>query len=374
MLGIETVAVHPADDAACAARAPGRRGGRCRAPVRRPTSTSSDRRRGRRRRAATRVHPGYGFLAERPELRRARAPPPACASSARRRRRWPCSATRPRPARWRASWACRCWPAPTARPSPDEARAPAWPPSDGAVMVKAVAGGGGRGMRPVDPRRRTCPRRCERCAHRGGRGLRRRRALRRAAGAPGPARRGPGRRRRHGRRGHLGDRDCSLQRRRQKLIEIAPAPALPDELRARLSAAAARAGPCGRLPRAWHRRVPGPTEGRRSRFIEVNPRIQVEHTVTEQVTGLDLVEVAAAHRRRRHPRRARPRRSSRHAARRRRAGPGQRRDPAAGRHGCCRATARSPRSSRPPGAASASTPRATRATPSARATTRCWPR
>ena len=86
----------------------------------------------------------------------------------------------------------------------------------------------------------------------------------------------------------LGDRDCSLQRRRQKLIEIAPA-ALTGEVRARLSAAAAKL--IGSAGYAGLATVEFLVQDDEIAFLEVNPRLQVEHTVTEQVTGLDLVEV-----------------------------------------------------------------------------------
>lgn len=85
----------------------------------------------------------------------------------------------------------------------------------------------------------------------------------------------------------LGDRDCSIQRRRQKLIEIAPAPGLAGPLRERLHAEAARL-----LASADYRSL-GTVEflvtGNDHVLLEVNPRIQVEHTITEAVTGLDLV-------------------------------------------------------------------------------------
>ncbi|WP_210604623.1 acetyl-CoA carboxylase family protein [Brevibacterium oceani] len=85
----------------------------------------------------------------------------------------------------------------------------------------------------------------------------------------------------------LGDRDCSIQRRRQKLIEIAPAPNLPDEMRARLHADAARlTESVGYSSLATVEFLVGHDD---YHLLEVNPRIQVEHTVTEAVTGLDLV-------------------------------------------------------------------------------------
>jgi len=90
---------------------------------------------------------------------------------------------------------------------------------------------------------------------------------------------------------HLGNRDCTLQRRHQKLIEIAPAPGLPRSLCARIEQAAVR------LARAAGYSSLGTFEflvevaKDRFYFIEANARLQVEHTVTEAVTGLDLVHL-----------------------------------------------------------------------------------
>jgi acetyl-CoA/propionyl-CoA carboxylase biotin carboxyl carrier protein len=92
----------------------------------------------------------------------------------------------------------------------------------------------------------------------------------------------------HGNVIHLGERDCTIQRRHQKLVEETPSPAVDDELRERIGAIAVEAA------RAVRYRSAGTIEGLLSRegeyfFLEMNTRIQVEHTVTELATGLDLV-------------------------------------------------------------------------------------
>jgi len=92
----------------------------------------------------------------------------------------------------------------------------------------------------------------------------------------------------HGHAIHLGERDCTIQRRHQKLVEETPSPAVDDELRARIGQIAVDAA------RAAGYRSAGTVEGLLTPegeyfFMEMNTRIQVEHTVTEAVTGLDLV-------------------------------------------------------------------------------------
>jgi acetyl-CoA/propionyl-CoA carboxylase biotin carboxyl carrier protein len=92
----------------------------------------------------------------------------------------------------------------------------------------------------------------------------------------------------HGNVIHLGERDCTIQRRHQKLVEETPSPAVSDELRERIGGIAVDAA------RAVGYRSAGTIEGLLSRegeyfFLEMNTRIQVEHTVTELVTGLDLI-------------------------------------------------------------------------------------
>ena len=95
----------------------------------------------------------------------------------------------------------------------------------------------------------------------------------------------------HGNLVHLYERDCSVQRRHQKVVEIAPRRNLDPELRdahLRRGRAPGRARPRYATP-ARSSSSSTPTRGE-FYFIEVNPRIQVEHTVTEVVTGIDIVK------------------------------------------------------------------------------------
>ncbi|WP_433527481.1 carboxyl transferase domain-containing protein [Nocardia pseudovaccinii] len=155
------------------------------------------------------------------------------------------------------------------------------------VMLKAAAGGGGRGMRAVHTAD-TLAESLERCRAEARAGFGDDTVYAEALATDA----------RHieiqviadGHRATtLGDRDCSIQRRHQKLVEIAPAPNLPAALRERLHHNAIRIAEsvsCRGVitveflvtaTDAW--------------FLEVNPRLQVEHTVTEAVTGVDLVAV-----------------------------------------------------------------------------------
>jgi pyruvate carboxylase len=92
----------------------------------------------------------------------------------------------------------------------------------------------------------------------------------------------------HGNVVHLFERDCSVQRRHQKVVELAPAKDLPEETRqAILNDAVA-------LAKSVNYRNAGTAEflvdqDNRHYFIEINPRIQVEHTITEEITGIDIV-------------------------------------------------------------------------------------
>ena len=166
----------------------------------------------------------------------------------------------------------------------------------GAMMIKAIAGGGGRGMRVVRDAGEVEPAfvRCasEAQAAFGDGGLYVERIIE-------PAR--------HieiqvlaDRQGgliHLWDRDCSLQRRHQKLIEIAPSPNLSEALRGRLIEASLQLARAAEYDSLGTFEFLVEPEHDRFVFIEANARLQVEHTITEEVTGVDLVraqiEVAA---------------------------------------------------------------------------------
>jgi pyruvate carboxylase len=94
----------------------------------------------------------------------------------------------------------------------------------------------------------------------------------------------------HGNLVHLFERDCSVQRRHQKVVEIAPAPNLDPEVRQALCDAALAIGREVNYENAGTVEFLVDAETNQFYFIEVNPRIQVEHTVTEQVTGVDIVK------------------------------------------------------------------------------------
>ena len=155
------------------------------------------------------------------------------------------------------------------------------------LIVKATAGGGGRGMTIV-ARRRRAPRRVP--VHPGGRQV----------GLPGRPR-VPGALSRparhvevqvlcdgHGNAVHLGNRDCSVQRRHQKLVEETPSPGLPAATALRMGeAAATAAAAAGYVGVGTFEFLVG--EKGDFYFMEINCRLQVEHPVTEMVTGMDLV-------------------------------------------------------------------------------------
>ncbi len=160
----------------------------------------------------------------------------------------------------------------------------------GAIVIKAVAGGGGRGIRVV-----------ERAAELESAYARCRSEARNAFGIDDVYAEELLRSARHveiqivgdgsGVVVSLGERECTLQRRQQKLVEMAPSPSLAPSLRSRLVEAALKMASELRYKGlgTFEFLVEGDGDAARFAFIEANPRLQVEHTVTEEVTGLDLV-------------------------------------------------------------------------------------
>ena len=233
------------------------------------------------------IHPGYGFLAENAEFARACAdndlvfigPSPECIE--------------------------RMGDKSTARETMKRCGVPTVPGSDGIVetveeaarfaervgypvLIKATAGGGGKGMRevhdPADLEAQSKAARTEAAAAFGNDGV----YLEKLVLSP-----------RHvevqvlgdafGNRIALCERDCSVQRRHQKLIEEAPSPALSDDLRRAMSVAAVKA------VRAVDYQSAGTVEfllapDGRFCFMEMNTRVQVEHPVTEMITGTDIIK------------------------------------------------------------------------------------
>jgi acetyl-CoA carboxylase biotin carboxylase subunit len=245
-----------------------------------------------RRVGADAIHPGYGFLSEKAEFATAVGVaglifigPPASAIDAMGNK------TRARDNMQRAG--VPCVPGnngvdgkgfPTAEAALQAAQAIGFP-----VMLKAAAGGGGKGMRLVEGEAKFT------AAYNGAR--------REAQSAFGDdtvyLEKAVIRPRhvevqvfgdKHGNVVHLFERDCSVQRRHQKVIEEAPSPAVSPELRARMGEVACRAA------RAVGYVGAGTCEFLLSQdgsfyFLEMNTRLQVEHPVTEMITGLDLVRL-----------------------------------------------------------------------------------
>jgi len=220
------------------------------------------------------IHPGYGFLAESPEFAEAVilagirfvGPPPAALRSAGDKLE--------------------------AKRIAAEAGVPVVPSGEPGevgfpLMIKAAAGGGGRGMRLVrTPEELEDARASARREAASGFGddrvfneryVERPRHVEIQLLADG-----------HGTAIHLGERDCSVQRRHQKVLEESPSPAVSDDLRAQMGESAIA------FARAVEYENAGTAEfmlaGEEFFFLELNARIQVEHPVTELVTGIDLVE------------------------------------------------------------------------------------
>src|SRR3954453_6753651 len=236
------------------------------------------------------IYPGYGFLSENPDLAR------ACDAAGITFIGPPADVLQLAGNKVRALQAAKAAGIPTLRSTPpsadlDELLAGAegmgFP-----VFVKAVAGGGDRGMRRIDD-----PSQLRELVSA---------AMREAEGAFGDPtafiEQAVGRPRHievkilahtQGTPLHLYERDCSIQRRHQKVVEIAPAPNISEELRAALCRDAVKFAESINYSCAGTVEFLVETEGARAGqhvFIEMNPRIQVEHTVTEEITDVDLVQ------------------------------------------------------------------------------------
>ena len=243
------------------------------------------------------IHPGYGFLAENPAFAR------ACAEA---------GITFVGPTvemlelfgdKARARTAAAAANVPILRGvdaavSLEEARTFFESLNGGAMMIKALAGGGGRGTRAVttlDELEETYERCTSEALSAFGNGdlyveqfiPRARHIEVQILGDQ------------HGAITHLGERECSIQRRYQKIVEVAPAPNLPDALRSQIIEAALRLarsvgysnlGTFEFLVDASDPTSDATRGGQPFAFIEANARLQVEHTVTEAVTGVDIVQ------------------------------------------------------------------------------------
>ncbi|MSU88337.1 ATP-grasp domain-containing protein [Rhodobacteraceae bacterium 2CG4] len=237
------------------------------------------------------IHPGYGFLSENPEFVEAVVAaglvfvgPSAAAIRA--------MGLKDRAKALMAEAGVPVVPGYHGRDQDDallaaQAEAIGWP-----VLIKAVAGGGGKGMRRVD-----------RAGDFADALAGARREARQAFGNADVLIEKFVARPRHieiqvvgdgSRALHLWERDCSMQRRHQKVIEEAPAPGMTDAVRAAMGAAAVRAaeaiGYAGAGTVEFIADGSGPLREDGFWFMEMNTRLQVEHPVTEAVTGIDLVE------------------------------------------------------------------------------------
>lgn len=241
-----------------------------------------------KKRGVDAIHPGYGFLSESPEFAE------ACTSNG-------ILFIGPSPKTMRTlgnkvaarnlATSCGVPVMPASKSLPDDpeeilsaAKAIGYP-----VMIKASWGGGGRGMRPIEIEDRLVDavlsaKREARAAF-GKNEVYLEKLVRHARHVEvqilGDS---------HGNLVHLFERDCSIQRRNQKIIERAPAPYLDSSTREAICAAALQIGRATSYVGAGTVEFLMDAETGEFHFIEVNPRIQVEHTVTEVVTGLDIVK------------------------------------------------------------------------------------
>jgi acetyl/propionyl-CoA carboxylase alpha subunit/acetyl-CoA carboxylase carboxyltransferase component len=292
--GIATVAIHPADDALSlhvraadeAVEIPGR-GARAYLDIDAVVTAAKGA-------ACDAVHPGYGFLSENAAFAK------ACADAG-------LTFVGPKPAalelfgdKVAARQLAKRYGVPiiagTSGPSSLEEITAFFTSlgSNAAIVIKAMAGGGGRGMRVVEKASDLAEAyaRCqsEAKAAFGFDGVYAERLIRQARHIEvqiiGD---------RHGAISHLWERECTIQRRHQKLVEVAPSPSLSDPLRGRIIDAARQLAAAAAYDNlgTFEFLVDGTAEDSFA-FIEANPRLQVEHTVTEEVLGLDLVRAQLA--------------------------------------------------------------------------------
>ena len=241
-----------------------------------------------RQSGADAIHPGYGLLSESPEFVE------ACAAAG-------VTFIGPRPETMRAlgnkvaarnlAISAGVPVVPATDPLPDDIEAVknmaaeiGYP-----VMLKASWGGGGRGMRAIrseeDIEREVTEAKREARAAFGKDEVYLEKLVERARHVEvqvlGDT---------HGNQVHLFERDCSIQRRNQKVVERAPAPYLDDGRRAELAGYALKIAGATDYVGAGTVEFLMDADSGKFYFIEVNPRIQVEHTVTEEVTGIDIVK------------------------------------------------------------------------------------
>jgi acetyl-CoA carboxylase biotin carboxylase subunit len=242
-----------------------------------------------RRTGADAIHPGYGFLSERVALAEACAangivwvgPSPAAITA---------MGSKIESKRIAQAAGVPCVPGYHGTAQDDETLAKAAEGIGFPVLIKASAGGGGRGMRAVEKAEDLLPAlalaRAEAQAGFGDASVLIEKLIRRPrhlevqlAGD------------KHGHLIHLFERECSIQRNYQKLIEEAPAPNLLPEVRAALFEAAINLGDAIGYDSLGTVEFILDADGGGPWFLEMNTRLQVEHPVTEMITGLDLVEL-----------------------------------------------------------------------------------
>ncbi|HLN64169.1 MAG TPA: acetyl-CoA carboxylase biotin carboxylase subunit [Symbiobacteriaceae bacterium] len=234
------------------------------------------------------IHPGYGFLSENPFFAE------AC-------RNWNITFIGPSPEAIRAMGLKD-----TSKALMKKAGVPTVPGSDGLVttvsealsvaerigypvLVKATAGGGGRGIRIAkNPEELTVN--LDKAASEAGAAFGNAQVFVEKFIEVGRHIEVQVLGDKHGNVIHLGERECSLQRRRQKLLEEAPAATLPDETRTKIHAAAVLAAKAVNYDNAGTVEMMYDEASGEFYFLEMNTRVQVEHPVTEAITGIDIVK------------------------------------------------------------------------------------